>query len=206
MRPRNGYIFIVTLLLAVSMPIVAQDDAWVHVTGADTLRNFMKGRTATRKLPDGEVTRGEYFADGTGVVREYGASFSRTWEVRGDDQICISSARDHVCYTFERNTADPDLYRGRNVVTGVATEFRAEDKAALTTETSREEGQGPGAATASADEIAAELANPNTPLASLTFKLQFRGFTGDLPNADDQGYRSRYITAGRHETGAIETA
>ncbi|MDH3987142.1 MAG: hypothetical protein OEV12_12125, partial [Gammaproteobacteria bacterium] len=87
-----------TLLLAVSMPIVAQDDAWVHVTGADTLRNFMKGRTATRKLPDGEVTRGEYFADGTGVVREYGASFSRTWEVRGDDQICISSARDHVCY------------------------------------------------------------------------------------------------------------
>jgi len=186
MRPRNGYIFIVTLLLAVSMPIVAQDDAWVHVTGADTLRNFMKGRTATRKLPDGEVTRGEYFADGTGVVREYGASFSRTWEVRGDDQICISSARDHVCYTFERNTADPDLYRGRNVVTGVATEFRAEDKAALAKETSREAGQGPGAATASADEIAAELANPNTPLASLTFKLQFRGFTGDLPNADDQ--------------------
>jgi len=186
MQTCNRCIFIVVLLLAVSMPVVAQDDAWVPVTGADTLRNFMSGRTAERRLPGGEVTRGEYFADGTGVVREYGASFSRTWEVRGDDQICISSARDHVCYTFERNTADPDLYRGRNVVTGVATEFRAEDKAALTTETSREAGQGPGAATASADEIAAELANPNTPLASLTFKLQFRGFTGDLHNADDQ--------------------
>ena len=186
MQSRNRYVFIVALLLVVSMPAMAQDDEWITVTGADTLSNFMKGRTAVRKLPDGEVTRGEYFADGTGVVREYGASFPRTWEIKGDDQVCISSARGHVCYTFERNTADPDLYRGRNVVTGVATEFRAEDKAALTTETSREAEQGPGAATASADEIAAELANPNTPLASLTFKLQFRGFTGDLPNADDQ--------------------
>jgi hypothetical protein len=65
-------------------------------------------------------------------------------------------------------------------------EFRVEDAAALTIEASREPGQGPGAATASADEIAAELANPNTPMASMTFKLQFRGFTGDLPDADDQ--------------------
>ncbi len=38
----------------------------------------------------------------------------------------------------------------------------------------------------SADEIARELANPNTPLASLNFKNQFRWFDGDLPDADDQ--------------------
>ena len=36
------------------------------------------------------------------------------------------------------------------------------------------------------DEIAKELANPNTSLASLTLKLQFRGFEGDLDDADDQ--------------------
>jgi hypothetical protein len=41
-------------------------------------------------------------------------------------------------------------------------------------------------ATPSADEMAAQLANPNTPLASLTFKLQYRTFKGDLPNANDQ--------------------
>jgi len=39
---------------------------------------------------------------------------------------------------------------------------------------------------ASADEIAKELANPNTPLASLNFKNQFRFFDGNLPNASDQ--------------------
>jgi hypothetical protein len=38
----------------------------------------------------------------------------------------------------------------------------------------------------SADEIAADLANPNTPLASLTVKLQFLSFQGDLPGADRQ--------------------
>ena len=38
----------------------------------------------------------------------------------------------------------------------------------------------------SAEEIAKELANPNTPLASLNFKNQFRWFEGDLPGADDE--------------------
>lgn len=42
------------------------------------------------------------------------------------------------------------------------------------------------AAQPSAEEIAAELANPNAPLASLTFKLQYRTFEGNLPNADEQ--------------------
>ncbi|MCP5060555.1 MAG: hypothetical protein GY937_27990 [bacterium] len=43
-----------------------------------------------------------------------------------------------------------------------------------------------GAGKPTADEIAAQLANPNTPLASLTLKLQHRIFEGDLPDADDQ--------------------
>ena len=43
-----------------------------------------------------------------------------------------------------------------------------------------------GAAKPSAEEIAAELANPNTPPASLTLKLQYRTYQGDLPDADDQ--------------------
>lgn len=37
-----------------------------------------------------------------------------------------------------------------------------------------------------ADKIARELANPNTPLASLTFRNQYRWYTGKLPGADQQ--------------------
>ncbi|SFH64465.1 hypothetical protein [Albimonas pacifica] len=38
----------------------------------------------------------------------------------------------------------------------------------------------------SSDQVARELANPNNALASLTFKNQVTGYTGDLPGADDQ--------------------
>ncbi len=38
----------------------------------------------------------------------------------------------------------------------------------------------------SIEEMSKELANPNTSVASLTLKLQFRGFAGDLPGAGDQ--------------------
>jgi hypothetical protein len=38
----------------------------------------------------------------------------------------------------------------------------------------------------SAEEAARELANPNTPLATLNFKLQFHGFEGSLPGANRQ--------------------
>lgn len=38
----------------------------------------------------------------------------------------------------------------------------------------------------SADEVARELANPNSSLATLTLKNQYRWYTGDLPGADNQ--------------------
>jgi hypothetical protein len=38
----------------------------------------------------------------------------------------------------------------------------------------------------SADDVARELANPNSSLATLTVKSQYRWYTGDLPGADDQ--------------------
>jgi hypothetical protein len=38
----------------------------------------------------------------------------------------------------------------------------------------------------SADAVARELANPNSSLATLTLKNQYRWYTGDLPGADDQ--------------------
>ena len=38
----------------------------------------------------------------------------------------------------------------------------------------------------SAEDVAAKLANPNTPLATMNLKLQYRTFEGDLPDADEQ--------------------
>jgi len=38
----------------------------------------------------------------------------------------------------------------------------------------------------SADQVARELANPNNSLASLVFRNQYRWYSGDVPNANDQ--------------------
>ena len=72
-------------ILGLCAPAVAQEGDWVPVTGAETLREFMSGLTAERTLPGGGVNRAEYYADGTGVLHSWGASFRRTWEVEGDE-------------------------------------------------------------------------------------------------------------------------
>lgn len=173
-------------LAALVQSVLAQSDEWQPVTGAENLRDFMSGTKAERTLPNGDVSRGEYNPDGTGTLYAWGTSIPRTWEVRGNDQICVTAERATNCYQFERNIADPGLYRARDVATGSITEFRVTDGRAVVKGEPKDIGNSGGAATPSAAEIAAELSNPNTAVATLNFKNQFRWFEGDLPDADDQ--------------------
>ena len=180
---------VLLIYLALLMPgllLFAQTDQWQPVSGAETLRNFVSGLTAERTLPNGEISKAEYRADGTGTLYSWGASLSRTWSIKGDDQVCISEKAETLCYTFEKNTAEPGLYRAREVTNGTLSEFRAGTGRAVVTEPPEQAGEQGSAVTASAAEIAAELSNPNTSVATLTFKNQFRWFDGDLANASDQ--------------------
>ena len=112
------------LPLIASAPAQAQNDGWESVTGVDTLREFMSGLVAERKLPGGVVSRAEYKADGTGVLYSWGGQFSRTWEIRGEDQLCFTTdQRDFGCYELEKSTSDSSLYRVRGVATGNVYEF-----------------------------------------------------------------------------------
>ncbi len=187
---KTGRNFLLIILAAsigmLSPPAQAQSDRWLQITGADTLREKISGLKAERMLKGGEISRGEYFADGTGVVHEYGASFARTWEIRGDDQLCIAAAKVALCYTFEQNADDPTLYRVKDVDTGKITEFNVLDGKGVVKGDVKEVDARGSAATPSAAEIAAELANPNTPMATLTFKVQQRSFEGTLPDANNQ--------------------
>jgi hypothetical protein len=164
----------------------APNTNWIAVTGADTLREFMSGLKAERELANGERSTGEYHADGTGVLHAWGASIPRTWKIKGDDQLCFTAKNETLCYTLKKNSGEEGLYRVREVITDKVSEFRVTGDHIAAIGKSVEVGSKGGAAAPTADEIAAELANPNTPLASLNFKFQFRTFEGDLPNADDQ--------------------
>ncbi|RLA37778.1 MAG: hypothetical protein DRQ64_09340, partial [Gammaproteobacteria bacterium] len=88
------------------------------------------------------------------------------------------------CFDIERNTASNDEYRATRKDTGEQLVIRVSDHALTTSESAGGDSGGPAAP--SANEIAKELANPNTPLASLTFKFQQRSFEGDIPGADSQ--------------------
>lgn len=178
---------IMTLVLFVlSLTALAQSAEWQPVTGKQNLRNFMSGLKAERTLPNGEISRGEYNPDGTGMLYSWGAAISRTWEVKGNDQICVTAERTTNCYQIESNAADPTLYRARDMATGGIAELRIMDDRAIVKGEPEDIGNKGSAATPSAAELAAELSNPNTAVATLTFKNQFRWFEGDLPDADDQ--------------------
>jgi hypothetical protein len=179
------------LALGMACSVWAQNEGWAPVTGAETLRNFMSGLVAERKLPSGEVSRAEYKADGTGVLYSWGAEFPRTWEVKGDDQLCFTMQRKTrqpktQCYTLERNTAVADLYRVREVATGIYYEFTVAKEHAVAAGPPSEMSSKGGAAAASAAEIAAELANPNTALGTLNTNFDYIKYDGTLAGADDE--------------------
>jgi hypothetical protein len=177
------------MLLVLTSTAIAQSAEWEPVIGEENLRNFMSGKTLEWEEPGGARSRGEYRPDGTGTLYSWGgAQMSRPWEVKGDDQICVTARQVTQCWRLEKNTTDPTLYRSIEVATGTVTEIRmSKDGATATVEGGpKATGNKGGPAAASADEIAAQLSNPASAVASLTFRNQFRWFEGDLPGADDQ--------------------
>jgi len=146
----------------------------------------MSGLRAERELANGERSTAEYDADGTGVLHAWGASIPRTWEIKGEDRLCVTAKNERLCYTLEKKSGEEGLYRVREIATDKVSEFRVTSDHTVAIGKSAEVGSQGGAVGPTADEIAVELANPNTPLASLNFKFQFRTFQGDLPDADDQ--------------------
>jgi hypothetical protein len=171
---------------------IAQSEEWQPVTGEENLRNFMSGTTLEWEEPGAGKNKGEYRADGTGTLHTFGAPIPRTWEVKGDDQISVKVGKVIQSWRLERNTADPTLYRSIDVATGRITEIRmSKDGATATVKGGpKAAGNKGGPAAASASEIAAQLANPSSPLAALNFNLQFRSFKGDLPGANDESSTS----------------
>jgi hypothetical protein len=170
--------------LAAALLANAYADEWKPITDADQLKAFMISSTLTRE-EGGEQIRGTYNEDGVGILYAWGAEFSRTWKIDGD-VIEVDADRTTARFRLEASASDPDMYRAVDASTGAAYIIRKEAGVAVAegSVAAGSKSGGPGAASSS--EIAAELANPNSALASMTFKNQFKSYAGDLPDADDQ--------------------
>lgn len=159
-------------------------EEWKPVTDSEALKSFMTETPLTRK-EGGERVRGTYNDDGTGMLYAWGAEFPRTWKVV-DDVIEVDADRSTSRFKLEASTSDPNQFRALDASTGAAYLIRKAEGVVVTEGSVSEGSKSGGPAAASSSEIAAELANPNSALASMTFKNQFKTYAGDLPNADDQ--------------------
>ena len=173
--------FTLFFLLFVS---ATQAQSWEPVTGADDLARLFSDTVQTATLKEGVTATATYNSDGTGELKAWGDTFPRNWKVEGDDRVCIGISDDLRCFTIEVDSSNPSTYRGTLVSTGETVIFTVEQQRVTVTES--EVSASGAAAEPSAEEIAAKLANPNAPMASLTFRLQYRTFAGDAPGASSQ--------------------
>ena len=174
------------LVFSGSLVSPAFAETWVTVTGADNLRELVSGSRATIEIDEDTSVSGEYFADGTAKLQAWGETFDRTWEVRGDDQVCYSSLTETNCFTFERSQEQPNRYRVINVESGQLTRFELQEGDAKSATVALADAQEGGMASPSASDIAAELSNPNSALGTMNFQIDYQTYQGDLPGASDQ--------------------
>ncbi len=167
-------------------------DEWERMEGAEALEAFVSGATAEITLKPGVVARGEYYPDGTAKIEAWNEVFLRTWEVRGGDHVCYSSETETNCFFLELNRSSPGEFRSRSVETGEITEFRLTEPTGTYTRDSTPDDEG-GPGSPSAEEIAAELSNPNSTLGTMTLNFDYVAFDGDLPRSDNQAaYRMTF--------------
>lgn len=165
---------------------------WKPVDDPASLRALFSDTVMQAALAGNELAEATYNADGTGELRAWGETFPRTWEIKGRDLVCLGMERQTKCFQLEKDAREADRYRATDIISGervVFTVNRSDGKtmvdrrAEVDSVAPTPEG---GAAKPSMDEIAKELSNPNTSVASMTFKTQFRTFEGDLPDAEEQ--------------------
>ncbi|MEP1473003.1 MAG: hypothetical protein ABJK20_15010 [Halieaceae bacterium] len=185
-RSRAVRPFLFTLLFALPGAVLAQ--TWEPYTGAENLRRLMSDTVVEAKPKEGVTSVGRYNKDGTGELTVWGETFPRTWRIEGEDQVCITVGQSETCARLEKAVGQEAVYRAVDRASGEVLEFSvlSAGEPIVMDSNAGNAGNAGSAAEPSAEEVAKSLANPNTPLASQTFKFQYRLFEGDLPDADDQ--------------------
>jgi hypothetical protein len=170
------------LLISFALSPLVNADNWQPMTGADTLQQLVSGATAEIELQPGVTAVGKYHADGTAEIEAWNETFRRTWEVKGDDQVCYSDVETN-CFSFEKNLDDPAEFRSSNVATGEVFVFRVTDAETDTFTRETPAGNEGGLGSPSAAEVAAALSDPNTNMGSMNFQFDYISYDGDIPGA-----------------------
>jgi hypothetical protein len=177
------------LLAVLTLPVAGIADEWVPVTGEGQLRQLISDKTFSGTLKEGVSATAIYHADGRGELSAWGDVFPRQWRIEGEDRVCVLIEQEETCARIERSTTQANLYRGINDK-GEVSEFQISDQAArIESQPINNEG---AVGTPSAEELAAKLSNPTSPVMTIGNNFDYVSFKGDLPGAGDQS-AFRYV-------------
>lgn len=125
MRWRSIVFMAVVMVFMLSGPVASQD--WVDIKDPKELRALHSNKTFKCYVKETPFVE-HYRADGKGVLI-YSAEYrvACTWEVKGNDQVCVSDERGSVCWQFQRSKRNPDEYFKRNPHTANMVIFKVED-------------------------------------------------------------------------------
>ncbi len=107
MTSRNIAFMTGVLFFMLSGPVASQD--WVDIKNPKELRALYSNKTF-RSTYLGVPVAEHYRADGKGILISAELRIPCTWEVKGDDQVCVSDERGTNCYQFQRHKRNRDEY------------------------------------------------------------------------------------------------
>jgi len=125
MTSRNIAFLTSVLLFMLSGPAASQD--WVDIKNPKELRALYSNKTFRSTFAGVPVVE-HYRADGKGISISGDHRRLKTWEIKGNDQVCTSDAwKGTDCCRFQRNKKYPDEYVRRCTYDGVMTILKVED-------------------------------------------------------------------------------
>ena len=112
------------LVFMLSSSVASQD--WVDIKDPKELRALHSNKTF--RCLDVVPFVEHYRADGKGMlIHSSEDRLACTWEVKGNDQVCVSTERGTWCWQFQRSKRNPDEYVRREQSTTYMQIFKVED-------------------------------------------------------------------------------
>jgi hypothetical protein len=100
---------------------------WEDVKSPTELRALYSNKTFKGKDYLDRPWVGHYRADGKGIMISEAGRIPRTWAVMGNDQVCVNTPFNTLCFRFQRHASTPGTYRSINVANDMTTVFVVED-------------------------------------------------------------------------------
>ena len=128
MKLRNIAFVTGALVCVLFAPVIAQSaDDWVAISDPAELRAIYANKTFKGTIEDGSTFVSHYTADGRGLMIYKGQTTPRTWEVKGNDQVCVVDVTGTNCFAYWRHRDKQNQFKGMHVVKRWTFEVTVED-------------------------------------------------------------------------------